>query len=266
VRLAIGLVAIAVLLSSGCEALGVGGPSGGPYPDACADLGFGARRCAAIVDRAMDDAGIDKASVAAIEMLAPTPPPLPDGVVRLGGPMVALIRFSFADSPSVTQQVWCKTGIGDDLACNDDPQIQLWDGIDHDVTCPGEAPDPASCGTLPPTPPQAAIAAAHPLHVVALDVPLDHTGKYAVKVGRATLPNGYLSRREFKLSDTRPTSFWITGGIRLDVRPTLAGRPRVGNIHRDGFDGPEPVDVFLVFEVTETSPGAILQVRDLTVQ
>jgi hypothetical protein len=52
----------------------------------------------------------------------------------------------------------------------------------------------------------------------------------------------------------------------LDIRPTVAGRPPVGSIYRDVFKGPEPVDVFLMFEVTETSPGAVLQVRNLVVE
>jgi hypothetical protein len=256
-------LAIAAVLFGACALVGGGGPSGGPYPDSCAELGFGTRHCAAIVERARDESGIDKSAIAAVDIL----PPPREGSLQMGGQMVARVQFHLADGTSVMREAWCVgAGSPDNRACVDDPQLLLLGGIDHDVTCPGAAPDPAICASLPPTPPQSAIAAAHPLHLAALDVPLDHTGKYAIKVGRATLPNGYLSRREFELADTRPTSFWITGGIRLDVRPTVAGRPAVGNIHRDAFKGSEPVEVFLVFEVTETSPGAVLQVRELVVQ
>lgn len=248
-------VAVVAFLLSGCELVGLGEPKGGAYPAACADLGFSARRCAAIVDWASHEAPITSTLVTRIEIL--TPPREARAVAR--------VRFSFADGPSVTQDIWCR-GVGsvDNLACNDKPELMLFAGIDHDVPCAGEPP--AGCATLPPTPDHAAMTAANPLRIVALAVPLDHTGRYEVKVGRASLPNGYLSRREFEVADLSPTTFWITGGILLDVRSAVAGRPPVGSTYRDAFKGPEPVDVFLVFEVTETSPGAVLRVRELIVQ
>jgi hypothetical protein len=253
------------MLLSGCEHVGVAGPKGGSYPAACAEFGFPARRCAAIVDRAIDEAPINKTLVAGIELLPPAPPALREGQHRSGGPMVVQVRFSFANAPSVTQEVWCHgIDLDDDLACTKDPRLMLFAGIDHDVPCAGEPP--AGCATLPKTPDHAAMDAANPLRIVALDIPLDHLGRYEVKVGRASLPNGYLSRREFDLTDLKPTTFWITGGIRLDVRSTVAGRPPIGSVYRDGFKGPEPVDVFLVFDVTGTSPGAVLRVRELIVQ
>ena len=100
---------------------------------------------------------------------------------------------------------------------------------------------------------------------MALDVPIDRLGRYEINVGQSGLPNGYLSKRQFIVPDTRPTDFWIRGGIYLDLRPPI-GRPPVGSVYRDPFKGTEPVDVFLVFEVTETSPGAVLKIRDLVVE
>jgi hypothetical protein len=257
------LLLVAVVLS-GCELVGLAAPKGGSYPAACAELGFSARRCAAIVARAHTEAPLGSAQVAGVDIL----PPAGDDTVRLGGLMVAEVRFNFGDGSSVTQEVWCMgVGSADNLACRQDPQIVLSGGIDHDVPCAAEAPngDPANCATLPPTPPPAAVAAAKPLRVDTLDIPLDHLGRYEIRVGAAGLPNGYLTKREFGITDPRPAGFWITGGIFLDVRPH-AGRPRVGSIYRDPFKGTEPVDVFLVFEVTETSPGAVLRVRDLVVE
>ena len=253
------ILAIAALLS-GCELVGVAGPKGGSYPAACEDFGFAARRCAAIVDRGVDQAAINKTLVTGVELL-PLPPPPPPG----GRRAIARVRFSFADGTSVTQDVagCAGVGTGDSLACDRDPQLQLFAGISHDVTC---AEPPAACATPPMTPDHAAMEAAAPLRIVALDIPLDHVGRYEVKVGRASLPNGYLSRREFDLVDVRPTTFWITGGIALDVRSTVPGRPPMGSVYREGFAGSEPVDIFLVFNVTETSPGAVLQVRELIVQ
>jgi hypothetical protein len=257
-------VAVAAVLLGACQLVGMAELKGGPYPAACGDLGFSARRCAAIIDLAMDEAAIDETLVAGVEMLTPAGPGAP-GERRA----MARIRFSLRDGTSVTQDVTGCGGVGrdDELACTNDPQLQLFTGIDHDVPCAGEAPngDPAGCATLPPEPPPAAIAAAKPLRVAALDIPLDHVGAYEVKVGNAGLPNGYLSKRQFGVTDTRPADFWITGGIRVDVRPP-AGRPPVGSIYREPFKGTEPVDVFLMFEVTQTSPGAVLRVRDLIVE
>jgi hypothetical protein len=256
--------AVVAVLFGGYQLVGGGEPKGGVYPTACADFGFAARRCAAIVARARDEASIDAARVAGVELLAPPR----EGGVKLGGLMVAQVRFKLGDGASITQDVWCK-GVwpSDDLACQENPELEVFTGIDHDVPCTGEAPngDPAGCATIPATPPPAAIAAARPLHVAALDVPLDRLGRYEIKVGQSGLPNGYLTKRQFIVPDTRPTDFWIRGGIYLDLRPPM-GRPPVGSVYRDPFTGTEPIDVFLVFEVTETSPGAVLKIRDLVVE
>jgi hypothetical protein len=260
VRTLLAVAAVAILLS-GCELVGLGGPRGGIYPGACADFKFSARRCAAIVEQARDEAAIEKERITGIELL----PPPREGGVNLGGIMVAQVRFSLSDGPTVTQQAWCKGAFGEDnRACNDDPQLMLFAGIDHDVPCPGEPP--AGCATLPPTPAPAAVAAARPLRIAALDIPLDEIGNHEVIVGDAGLPNGYLSRREFRVADLRPTTFWISSGILLEVRSTAPGRPVARGNYRDPFNGTEPVVVVLVFNVTEVSPGAVLQIRDLVVQ
>jgi hypothetical protein len=230
----------------------------------CEALGFNERRCNAVVARARDEAGGRPVPVTGVTVLLPTD----DGSVRLGGQMIARVRFDFADGSNVIQEVWCKVSLEDDIACRDNPEIMLFAGIDHDVPCSGEAGngDPAGCATPVPTPPPAAVAAAKPVRVPVLDIPLDHTGPYEIRVGSAGLPNGYLTQRHFDIADHSPTTFWISGGIRLDVRPTIDGRPEVGSVYRKPFDGTEPVEVFLVFDVTETRPGAVLQVRDLVVE
>jgi hypothetical protein len=217
-----------------------------------------------VIERARDQAIAGPAAVTGATVL----PPIGD-TVRLGGQMIARVAFTLADGRVVTQEVWC-TGVGadDNIACRENPEIMLFAGIDHDVPCTGEAPngDPSGCATPVPTPPPDAIAAATPLLIEGLDIHLDHKGPYDVRIGSAGLPNGYLSRRSFDIADHSPTSFWITGGIRLDVRPTIPGRPAIGSVYREPFNGTEPVDVFLVFEVTERTPGAVLEVRDVVVE
>lgn len=255
------LVVLAAVTLAGCGFAGLFGPSGGPYPAACDSLGFAARQCDAIVARAEKEAAISPDGIGSIDIL----PPTSDGSVSLGGQMIARVRFHSTSGAAHTQEVWC-TGIhgDDDLVCNVDATIGVVGGIDHDVPCTGEAPD--GCATPPPTARPASIAAAKPLHVATLDIPIDHLGPYQIEVGTAGLPDGVLSVRSAAVADPKPKTFWIAGGIILDVRPVDPKRPPVGNVYREPFDGVEPVKVFLVFEVSELTPGGVLQVRDVVVR
>jgi hypothetical protein len=253
-----GLVACAPFADTGSL------PKGGRYPDACAQWAYPARRCDAIVARAAATAGVDRHAATSIELLPfDRMAGLEPGQVRLGGGQVALVGFTFADRPSVTQDVWC-VGVERGLACNEAAEIDVFSGVDRDVTCAGEPP--AGCATLPPMPDPDAVAAAKPFRLASLDVALDHEGPYEVRLGTATLPNGYLSERALDIPDRTPESFWIDAGIRLDVRPDITGRSPVGSVYRDPFDGPEPITIFLVFDVTQLDTPSVLQVRDVVVR
>ena len=251
---------VVAALIAGCDLIGVvGRPAGGTYPDACAQWDYSARRCEAIVDRALKQAVVDPDSVQSIFLL----PFEQDVSLGVGGGAVALIRFELADGGHVDQDVRC-VGVERSPVCNEDARISIAAGIDHDVPCAGEPP--AGCATLRPPPDSAAMAAATPFNLTSLDVPLDREGPYEIRLGSATLPDGYLSERSLRLVDDQPDSFWIDGGALLDVRSDIAGRPFVGSIYRDRFDGPEPVTIFLVFEVTDLDSRSVLQVRDIVVR
>jgi hypothetical protein len=249
-----------VLALAACDALGLGGPTGGPYPDACESLGFPARQCEAIVAVAQANASIAPDTVTSIDIL---PPNSATGGVGQG--MIARVRFHRSAQPDQTEEVWCNGVTRDSaFACNPNAQIGIGGSIDHDVPCTSEALE--SCATLPPAPRPEIQAQARPLRVAALDVPLDHLGLYQVEVGDAGLPDGVLSKRSATLAEPNPETFWIADGISLDVRPVDPTRPPVGSVYRDPFDGVEPVEVFLVFNVTELKSDSILQVRDLVVE
>jgi hypothetical protein len=250
--------AVVVAILAGCQLVGaVTGPRGGAYPAACAQWEYSARRCGVIVDRAMQRAKIDESAVIAIDLL-----PF-DQQAELGGHQVARVAFHVEGGATVEQDVWC-IGVDDSFLCREDAPLHLWNGVNQDVPCTGEPP--AGCATLPPEPDASTIFGSTPLRVAALDVPLDRLGAYDIDLGKASLPNGYLTERAFDVVDHSPENYWMDGGILLDVRPDIESRPELGSIYRDPFPGPEPVSVHLVFTVTELTTPSVLQIRDVVVR
>ena len=106
------LLILATVALAGCGLAGLFGPSGGPYPDACQELGFATRQCDAIVARAKDQLAIMNPNVVAIDILPPTA-----GSGGIGGYMVSRVRFHLPDGQERIEEVWC-IGVGDanDLA------------------------------------------------------------------------------------------------------------------------------------------------------
>ncbi len=66
--------------------------------------------------------------------------------------------------------------------------------------------------------------------------------------------------------DPSPETYWIEGGVSIDIRPTTPGRPPIVSVYRDPFDGPEPVKAYLVFDVSVLDRAAVLQIQDLVVR
>ena len=230
----------------------------------CDAMQFAPPRCDAVVARAKAQAGYPTDVVTVVVRRSV------DGGITLGSVPLATVALIRGDGTEQTVELRCWFGgaISSDRACSDDPQIRLFGGVNRDTPCPGTEP----CGPdnppskLPPGPRPASIAASSPLRVPSVDVPLDHVGHYEVPVGTASVPDGVMSERSASLADTRPTTFWIDDGVTIDVRSDIAGRPPVDMYYRDRFDGPEPVHIYLVFDVVEVHPGAVLQVRNLVVR
>jgi hypothetical protein len=258
----VGLASVAVLMA-GCGISGMFGPQGGPYPGACADLGFAGRQCAAMVARAETLSGVKATEAASVDIL----PPIQDGVSRIGGYMISRVRFRLPDATEETEEIWC-IGIarGGDDACISDPMIYIGGRrVDRDMPCTGNTDPPTGCATEPPTPRPEIRAQARPLRVPVLDIPLDHLGSYRIEVGEAGLPDGAFTESSASFADEHPTNFWLRDAD-LVIEPVDPTRPPIGSIFRDPFDGVEQVRVSLQFDVTELSPGAILQVRDILVE
>ncbi len=230
----------------------------------CAALGFSDRRCEAVVDQAMRDAGLDWASVAAVLIARPAP----DAI--LGSVAVAAVTFTLTDgttSPGVV--VRCGLGASQHSpVCTDHPTLLLETpmGGYHDVPCgPGPGGEPgSSCATpLPTINPKAESA---PLRIASRDFPLA-VGHQEILVGQATLPNGILSHATFSLADPTTQAFTVAEGIQMVIRSTDPNRPPFDNAYQHGWHpGSEVVNVYLVLDVTSLTPGATLQVRNLVVR
>lgn len=241
-----------------------------PYPAGCAAFELSPRRCQAILDWVVVQTGSSGRALTAVELLGDPGCGFSDpNVLCKGGAFVVRMRLRFADGGSAEQSVGCG-GVGGQysILCTNTPEIRvgsLMNGY-RDLPCAGE--DGQGCATPLPTLEPAAIAAARPLKVARLDVPIDHTGHYEIEAGRASLPNGVLSRAEFFLVDKRTQAISVTNsGINLFVRPAdPTGKP-FDNYYSHGWQpGTEEVVAVLVFDVTRFDPGALLQVMSLAIE
>lgn len=223
-----------------------------PPAEACPRLDIGPRQCDGIVAQAIARSGVDPAAVVDIELGRPN-----GQRVEIGGMLIATAYLHLADGRSLGQEVWC-IGVGgqNQAWCTEDPELELWMGGNHDV------PESATPLVLDPE----AIAAATPLRIPALDMPLT-TGPHRVELGRATLANGYLDEARFSLADPAPDGVVMLDGVHLVIEPVDPSRPPLGNVYERGLvPGVEPVVAYLVFHVVDAPNGAALQVRDVVVR
>ena len=231
--------------------------------DACPRLEISQRRCEAVVARALAGAGVQAGDVASVELGRP------EGFKRgLGGALAALARLHLTDGRVIDQEVWC-IGVGTEYNawCVDDPQIELFAGANHDVPCTGSDAlgTPEGCATPIVLDPDA-VAAARPLLIAALDIPVA-VGHHEIELGHAMLPNGFLEQAAFTLADLAPDGVSIPEGIRMVVVPTDPSRPPFENVYDRGtFPGVEEVVARLVFDVAAAPSGAILEVRNVIVE
>ncbi len=144
-----------------------------------------------------------------------------------------------------------------------------------DVACSTTMPngDPGGCSTPLPSLDPAAVAAAVPLEIPSLDVPVTKTGPLEVDLGEATLANGVLHEATFHLDgidpgvQVLPGGLDVSGTIRLVVRPADTSRPAMVNGYAHGWHpGVEVVKAYLVLDVTRFDAGTVLKVRDVLVR
>ncbi|MEA2607402.1 MAG: hypothetical protein QOI00_2159 [Chloroflexota bacterium] len=249
-----------------------------PYPDGCADFGFAARRCAAVVAIARRNLDIQDLT-ATVELLSEPPRagcgPQPDGTTILcktsGGGTAVIVRITPPGGLARETAFYCGVGSQGSIACHDDPEIVIATPMEgyHDIACAGEdsTGNPTGCATPVPATDPSARAEARPLSIAALDIPIDHDGPYEVVLGRAGLPNGALQDASASLASPTVPGVVFLDGIRLAVEPIdPAGRPFL-NVYEHGWTrGVEEVRVVLRFEVVQHEPGAILPIRNAIVR
>lgn len=223
-----------------------------------------------MADTAAGYLGLDPQDVASITILPEPTNEVVDGMTILhayGGATPIRVEVTLTNG-STLETAMC-SGIPSGPACTNDPHIATR-GVDpgsgyRDVPCPG---DPSTCPTPLPSLDAKAVAAAKPIAIERLDVPIDHVGAYEVDIGEGSLPNGILSRASFALGDDWPEGVTITdASIWLEVRSLEPDGKPFQNYYEHGWQaGTERIRAVLVFRVTRFDPGAVLQVRDILVR
>jgi hypothetical protein len=180
-----------------------GEPPGDPKP--CSEV-YGTQQCLAMTDEAASRTGRTRDDVTGI-LIVPLPT-TENGVViiRSGGGFT--VRLTFTDG-TTSDESMCG-GIPTGPGCMDTPRLEARSIVQEgggyrDVPCP-DPPPAAGCGTPLPTLQPIAIAAARPLTVDQLKIPIDHVGAYEVPLGEAVLANGVVSSASFGFVDDWPRS------------------------------------------------------------
>ena len=274
----------ALRVSAAPGASGASGASGAPdasdapdaptapaEPDRCRQV-FNAVRCLAMTDYAAVQLNVRREDIAAIDVLPEPTPVIRDGKtivgIRSGGPPID-VRVTMTDGTTRLTSMDC--GLGSHPACMDDPHLTVSsvtgpNGGYHDIPCSGVPPD--GCATPLPTTEPAAAAAARPLTIDRVDIPLDHVGPYEVRLGEASLPNGLLTEASLMLVDDWPPGVSITSGdLSIDVRSLEADGKPFSNFYVHGWrEGTERVEALLVFTADHVDRGARLAIRDVVVR
>ena len=258
----LGCVAI-VTAAVGCVRAGISDHTASATP---CERTFPAVRCDNMVDYAAKSLGVGRDQIVAIAVLPPPTPEVRDGVTILhvyrGGPPVDTL-VTLRDGN--VRQVSMGCGGIPALQCRDDPHLEA-----RSATEAGGAYFDTPSGAGPaPSPDQASVAAAKPLAVARLDIPIDHDGHYEVSVGEARLPNGILSVAHFGFASAPwPRDFTIGDGVvDLDVRSLDDPTRLFHNIYEHGrVDGTERVEAVLVFDVLRHQAGAVLSISDVIVR
>ncbi len=243
-----------------------------PYPAGCATFGFSDRRCAFIVAWAKAQLAGGSRKVMRVELMGD-----PDCVepangncnTSIGSVFVVRVRFTTNQAAMIDKSVRCMLGGEYSLLCTNTPTIgvpNLANSGYWDTPCnPG--PAPAGCATPMPTIDPDAAAAAVPLSITALDVPIDHVGDYRIELGTATIPNGQLTQASIQAVSTEGWVLVAGRGLRITLNSMDPSRPAFESAYAHGwYPGVEQVIVALEFSILQFDPGSIISLGQITVR
>jgi len=249
------------------------------FPGVCANLGVTPNKCAGFAAWAVGQAGIEPGHVQRIEM---------SKVVCPGGRACATQSVGYlfnvhlvTDAGVASDEVIDCTRIPMSLGainflCDSMTNLATGEVIEyplvhsaisggyHDTPCAGEAPE-NPCATPLPTIDPSAMAASTPLEIGTLQIPIDHTGRYSVVLGQASLPNGILTAASAKVTSSPWDPLVAYEGYQLVVK-SLDGGPAFENYYQHGWrPGTERVQVSLEFTVLMFAPGVTVEVSNVDV-
>jgi hypothetical protein len=226
-------------------------------------------RCLAMTDEAASRVGRTRDDVKAV-VIVPDPPPKDGNGITLGGAPSIRIRLTYMDG-TTSDALMCG-GLASGPACMDVPRLEARTSVGEgggylDVPCPDPAPT-AGCGTPLPTLQARAVAAARPLSVARISIPIDHVGAYEVSLGESSLPDGVATAASFKFADDWPLDVSLQDGVAqiglVSLEPD--GKPFQNYYDHGWRPGVERVKAVLTFQVLWFKKGAVLEVRDVIVR
>jgi len=248
-RFAAGLLGL-ILAGTGCSLI----PTVQVAASPCA-VQFSDARCEAILVWVMDELGVQPDQVATIAIVPATPQPF------IGHDAPVTLRVGLADGSGREMTMHCQGVAGAFLPrCMAEPEVELLIPGNE-----GYRDFPENATPVPPVDP-AAEAAAIPLDLPRVDIPINRTGQQRFVLGQASLANGILREVRASPADRWPDSVLLRGSIVLEIRP-VGGGEAITNIYEHGWQpGVEPVEVSIVFDAAILRPGAHLTLLDVLVR
>jgi hypothetical protein len=270
------LVGCSALLVLAFGALGQTHPPAGValgYPEGCAAYDLSEPRCAYITRWAARDVGADPGRPLTFELLGDPmldePECTEDGCLT-DRTQAFVVRVRVHDASQVLGDatVFCGIDAAASWLCTETPVIATRTPATNgyrDVPCAGE--DGEACATPVPTPRPADLAAAVPLVVRGLAIPIERIGPHEIEIGEARLPNGILRDATLRLGHSAPDRLLIhRDGVTLRLESTDGGGS-IENAYDHGWrEGTERVRAVLAFTVEELGPGASLEVEEVVVR
>lgn len=139
-------------------------------------------------------------------------------------------------------------------------------GLDRDIPCTENADGVQTCATPLPNLTTADRASASALKVANATVKLDHLGAYRVLMGQAVLARGVLQTSALELANARSDAYRARSFM-LELEDASSHRVLPRNIYDKGVtDGPQRVDVYLVFDLEWFREGAAIEISRVEVR